>query len=194
MHPALLVIDLQYWFFKISFFSTPEGKEKLEKLIDGTNELITFFKKKELPIIHILTINKADGSTRDLWAQRNDSWPLMEGTEDVKELAEIHTFDTDIQIIKTRSSSYLRTDLEETLKKLKVDTLVISGYSTNKCIGMASIESVERDFDVLLSGDAILGPDQRKVNAMLTVIQEGYGVFPISNQAIMDQIAKGIKS
>lgn len=188
MKPSLLVIDLQRWFFQISAFAGWEGQEKIRRLIAGVNELITFFKKSGLPIIHILTVHKADGSTRDLWAQRNNSWVLIEGTKDVEELEDVLTFDTDIVIHKTRSSSYLNTNLAETLKKLETNTVVIAGYSTNKCIGMACIESCERDFDVLVSDDAILGPNPERVAAMLHIMKNGYGIIPVSNAQIIAQI------
>src|SRR6266511_4004748 len=106
MIPALLVIDLQHWFFKISVFSTPEGQTQLRSLISKTNELIDFFHSRQLPIVHILTIHKRDGSTRDLWSKRNDSWVLIEGSEDVQELPDIHRYETDREIIKTRSNSF----------------------------------------------------------------------------------------
>ena len=126
MKPALLVIDIQYWFFNISAFDSEEGQEKIQQLVSNTNELILFFQAHQLPVIHILTVHKRDGSTRDLWAQQNDSWVLLEGSAEAKELEGIQRFDTDIEIVKTRSSSYLWTTLDETLRKLSVDTLVIA--------------------------------------------------------------------
>jgi len=73
MKPALLVIDLQHWFFKDNapVYSRHEGEKKVNKLIYNTNKLIDYFKEKELPIIHILTVYRKDGSTRDLWSKRN---------------------------------------------------------------------------------------------------------------------------
>lgn len=187
MKTALLVIDIQHWFFQTSVFSTPEGKRKVDQLVNGTNHLIDSFQERNLPIIHIVTIHKRDGSTRDLWAQRNDSWVLIEGSKDVEELPEIHTFETDIVVTKTRTNSFLRTDLEEILRKLDVDTVVIAGYSTNKCVGITAIEACERDFDVFLAEDAILGPQQEKVDAMLYILQF-YGIEPMPGSVILEQM------
>jgi nicotinamidase-related amidase len=189
MIPALLVIDLQHWFFKIPVFSTPDGQSQLRSLISKTNELIDFFHSRKLPIVHILTIHKRDGSTRDRWSKRNDSWVLMEGSEDVQELPDIHRNETDMEIIKTRSNSFLRTELEVALRQLTVDTVVITGYSTNRCVGMTAAEACERDFDVIVSQDSILGPEQHRVDSMLSVLRNELGIEPISNGKIMDQIS-----
>lgn len=189
MIPALLVIDLQHWFFKLPVFSTPDGQAQLQSLISKTNELIDFFHSRRWLIVHVLTIHKRDGSTRDLWSKRNDSWVLMEGSEDVQELPDLHRYETDLEIIKTRSDAFLRTELEIVLRQLKVDTLVITGYSTNRCVGVTAAEACERDFDVFVSQDAILGPEPSRVHAMLSVLGNEFGIEPISNVRIMEQIS-----
>lgn len=189
MIPALLVIDLQHWFFKLPVFSTPDGQAQLQSLISKTNELIDFFHSRRWPIVHVLTIHTRDGSTRDLWSKRNDSWVLMEGSEDVQELPDLHRYETDLAIIKTRSDAFLRTELEIVLRQLKVDTLVITGYSTNRCVGVTAAEACERDFDVFISQDAILGPEPSRVRAMLSVLGNEFGIEPVSNVRIMEQIS-----
>lgn len=189
MIPALLVIDLQQWFFRLPVFSAPEGQAQLRSLISNTNELIDFFYSRQLPILHILTVHKRDGSTRDLWSKRNDSWVLIEGSGDVQELPDIHRYETDREIIKTRSNSFLRTELEDALRQLQADTLVITGYSTNRCVGVTAVEACERDFDVFVSRDAILGPQQSRVDAMLSVLRNEFGIELISNVKIMKQIS-----
>jgi len=113
----------------------------------------------------------------------------MEESEDVQELSDIHRYETDLEIIKTRSNAFLRTELEVTLKQLTVDTLVITGYSTNRCVGITAVEACERDFDVIVSRDAILGPQQNRVDAMLSVLRNEFGIEPISNVRIMEQIS-----
>lgn len=184
MNPALLVIDIQHWFFQIAAFATPEGKGKVKQLVRNTNQLIDYFKEKDLPVIHILTEHKKDGSTRDLWAQRNNSWVLIEGTKDVEELSDIHKYDSDIVVKKTRTNSFLYTDLDDILKSLNIDTVLITGYSTNKCVGITAIAACERDYDVILSRDAILGPRQDKVDAM-SIVLKSYGIVPKTNQEII---------
>ena len=79
MIPALLVIDLQQFYFKRAVFSTPVGEKSLTRLVYNTNELIDFFFVRELPIVHIRTVHKQDGSTRDLWMKRNNRWSLGGG-------------------------------------------------------------------------------------------------------------------
>jgi hypothetical protein len=55
---------------------------------------------------------------------------------------------------------------------------------------MTAAEACERDFDVMISQDAILGPEQHRVDAMLNVLRNELGIEPISNGKIMEQISR----
>lgn len=193
MNPALLVIDLQQFFFKRAIFSTPAGEKSLTKLVYNTNELIDFFFTRELPIVHIRTVHKEDGSTRDLWMKRNNRRSLVEKTEDARELTSVHRYRSDIEVIKTRGNSFLRTTLEETLRQRGVDTLFVTGYSTNRCVGITAAEAFERDFNVVLAGDAILGADPDRAERMLSFLRDEFEIMPVTNAEIIRRILLDIK-
>lgn len=193
MNPALLVIDLQQFFFKRAIYSTPAGEKRLTKLVYNTNELIDFFFTRELPIVHIRTVHKEDGSTRDLWMKRNNRRSLVEKTEDARELTSVHRFQSDVEVIKTRGNSFLRTTLEENLRQRGVDTVVVTGYSTNRCVGITAAEAYERDFNVILAGDAILGADEVRAETMLNLLRDEFEIVPIPNVDIIRRIMQDIK-
>jgi len=47
-------------------------------------------------------------------------------------------------------------------------------------------DAYERDFDVLLAGEAILGIDQERADLMLKYLRTEFGFEPISNERIME--------
>lgn len=57
---ALIVVDLQRWFLEVG---SNEKLNHVSVLIEKTNELIKHFEAKNLPIIKIQTVHKADKST-----------------------------------------------------------------------------------------------------------------------------------
>jgi len=181
MNAALLVIDIQRWFRK-----TRKRQEAFEPLIEKTNDLIDLFHERNLPIFHVLTVHKADGSTGDLWMKRNKVVSLVEGTEDAEEIPEVHTFDTDVVITKHRHSAFIGTNLENMLRDMDVDAVVLTGYSTNACVGLTAIDAYERDFDVMLAGDAILGVNEERANLMLKYLRMEFGFEPVSNDRIIE--------
>jgi nicotinamidase-related amidase len=122
--------------------------------------------------------------------KRNDRWSLVEGSEDAQELADVRRRETDITVIKTRGDSFLRTELEAILRQQNVDTVVIAGYSTNRCVGVTALEACERDFDVLVSGDATMGAEPGRASTMLSVLWNEFGIEPVSNMRLLEQVTR----
>ena len=79
MSPALLVIDLQRWFLEVG---PAEKLARVGKLIRNTNALIDSFHDRDLPVVRILTVHKADGSTWNQWMKDHNSPRLIEGTSE----------------------------------------------------------------------------------------------------------------
>jgi len=183
MKPALIVIDMQHWFFRI-----PERKTGLTSLIENTNELIGLFHRHGLPIVHVLTIHKADRSTWPQIMMDEGHAVLIEGTRNAEELPEIKTFDTDIVVQKTRHSSFIRTDLERMLKSQAIDTLVIAGAFTDGCVGLTAIDAHERDFRVFLAKDAILNVKESVANTILDFLSDEFRIEAMSNRDIVKLI------
>ena len=186
MRPALIVIDLQRWFLDRG---TSEKIARVPALLAGSNELIDFFHSKGLPIVHILTVHKHDGSTWDLWMKRHNEAHLLEGTEEAEEHPEVHRFDADVVVEKTRHSAFIRTELESILRGMGVDALVLAGFAINGCVGLTAIEAYERDFHVLLARDAILGHTESSASLMLKYLHDEFGIEPIASSAIMERTA-----
>ena len=60
----------------------------------------------------------------------------------------------DHRIVKHYPGSFSKTDLEETLRKNGIDTLVVSGYMTHMCCDTTAREGFQRDFRILFLNDA----------------------------------------
>ena len=89
---------------------------------------------------------------------------------------------------KTRHSAFIRTDLESILWSHGIESVVICGYSTNACVGLTTIEAYERDFKIMLAGDAILGTNPSEHALMLDYLWTRFGVKPVSNREILKTI------
>lgn len=178
---ALLVVDLQRWFLEVG---SPEKLKGVTRLIKKTNELIHFFDHKQLPIFKIQTVHKADKSTWNQWAIANDVPRLIEGTTEAEYVPEIELTSNDIILTKTRLSAFLRTTLEEQLTALECQQVVICGYSTDNCVGQTAIDAYERDFKVILAGEAILGTKKIHEDRMLEALERKFGISPVTNSTI----------
>ncbi|NQU66385.1 MAG: cysteine hydrolase [Candidatus Marinimicrobia bacterium] len=129
MKPVLLVIDVQKEFFEYS----QKTKQSLNEAMDYINAAISLFREKELPIICVQHLDEEDGL-----------FPGEDGFELPKEL-DIVTSDRHIH--KTYGNAFNKTSLNETIRSLEVDTVIITGFSAEGCV-LSTFKGAE-DLDLM---------------------------------------------
>ena len=116
MKPALLVIDVQKEFFKFS----PTTARSLNDAMEYINAAIALFREKHLPVICIQHEDEAENLVPG-----QEGFELPEGLDIVP---------SDLHIHKTYGNAFVKTSLEDELRDLDVDTLIITGFSAEYCI------------------------------------------------------------
>ena len=137
MKPVLLVIDLQKKFFEID----DAHSESLKLAIDYINEAILIFRKKGFPIISIQHKNENEG--------------LIPGNEEFEVHESVKLEPHDLRIVKTYGNSFTKTKLNERLRQLKVDTVVITGFCAEECVLSTYVGAEDNDFTPVILRSAI---------------------------------------
>ena len=114
MRPALLVIDIQNEFFN----RTQACDISLNSAIAVINAAIDFFREKKLPIVAI----------------QHKSKHLVPGKSSFEVHDSVKLKPQDLRIVKTYRNSFKKTELAEKLRELGVDTVVVTGYSSEHCV------------------------------------------------------------
>lgn len=179
MRPALVIIDMQHWFFR-----SEERRVKLPELIQSINELVDVANEKDIPIFLVLTIHKSDRSTWNIVMKKHNFVALLEGSEEAEVLPEIKLNNLEEIIIKTRQSTFIRTNFEEKLNEKNVDTLILCGVFTHGCVGRTAIDAYERDFNVIVSRDASFSHVKNQEVAMFEVIEQEQEQLILTNEEI----------
>ena len=150
MKPVVVVIDMQNDFFK---------KERLleqkDSLVKNINDLTTLAREHNVPVIWIRQVLKVDLSNSPKHVRELGKGEVLEGTEGSKLLSGLEKKARHYEVIKTRYSGFFKTNLDDLLDKLKVDTLIISGINTHACIRMTVIDAYQRDRDVIIAKDCV---------------------------------------
>ncbi len=147
---ALIVIDMQNDFKKgCSAYSC---KMLDAKLIKRVKNLIDFCRSKGIPIIYTQHSIKPDKSNAEI-GEPKDVKACIIGTKGWEIIEEIKPRNSDIIIQKDRFDAFLRTNLEDELKKLNVDTIIICGVLTNNCVRATAEGAYQRDFKVIIVTD-----------------------------------------
>jgi nicotinamidase-related amidase len=75
-------------------------------------------------------------------------------------------------VIKKRYSAFYGTNLDEALKRLNVDTLILAGIKTHACIRMTAIDAYQRDWMVTVASDCVNSHDQEHHDVSLRYMRE----------------------
>ena len=137
MKPALLVIDVQKQFFKIS----PATAQSLEEAIETINAAIEIFREKDLPVICIQHMDSED--------------KLMSGDEDFEIPDQLDILQADFHVHKTYGNSFNKTPLEGKLRELGIDTVIVTGFCAEACV-LSTVRGAEDcDFSAIILRGAL---------------------------------------
>ncbi len=171
---ALITIDTQNDF---TLDNAPAQIAGTKEVIPNMERLLDSYRKKGIPIIHVIRLYLPDGSNVDLCRKQiieeggEIVAPESEGAELVDNLKPNTSIKLDANTLlagelqqigsneyvmyKPRWGAFYGTRLEEFLKDRKLDTLVFSGCNYPNCPRTSIYEASERDFRVVLAKDAM---------------------------------------
>ncbi len=172
MKPVLLIIDMSKDLFSQNYHNGILLKNK-NKIVSCINTLVSIFRENKLPIIWVAERLKSDLSDAPLMMKKTKRFYTLDNTDGWKILDELDYKKEDTLIIKKRYSAFFETDLDKMLKKLKADTLIVTGVNTHACIRMAAIDAYERDYEVILPIDGIDSWDKEHEKISLKYMDGG---------------------
>jgi nicotinamidase-related amidase len=168
---ALLVIDM------LNDFIEEKGVlycgETARKIIPQVKKLIQDFLTSGEPVIYLCDSHEKDDEEFRLFPSHcvKGSW----GAEVVEELKPEKDNPLVYVIEKTRFSGFYKTELEELLKKLKVDELWLTGVCTSICVMDTAKDAYERGFKLTVVKDAVADFDPEFHQFALKRMERIYG-------------------
>lgn len=143
MKPALFVIDIQNAYFK------PASQASLHDAIEYINAAIDIFRKKSLPIISIQHMDREDGHIPGSHG--------FDNPESLKIKAD------DLHIHKEYGNAFCKTHLEEELKKISVDTVILTGFCAEYCVLSTYRGAKDLDLTPILLRNSLASPSARNI-------------------------------
>jgi nicotinamidase-related amidase len=116
MKPVLLVVDVQKAFFELD----PATARSLDGAIEYINAAIKLFRERGLPVACVQHEDKEES--------------LVPGEDGFDLPAKLKILPSDLHIRKTHGNSFDRTPLEAELRKLGVDTVIVTGFCAEYCV------------------------------------------------------------
>ncbi len=139
MNPVLLLVDIQNDYF-------PGGAMELhgsEAAGGKAAELLSAFRSRKLPVIHVRHVSTRPGSTF-----------FLPGTKGADIRPCVLPEDGEAVFVKHFPNSFRDTPLLDSLRELNPDRLVIAGMMTHMCIDTTVRAAADLAFNCTLAGDA----------------------------------------
>jgi nicotinamidase-related amidase len=161
---ALINVDVQNCFVENSPVAAPGGAA----IIPRVNRISRALREAGGLVVHTVHVVRRDGSTTGVMGEFNAAIKaglLFKG----RESAELHpdlAVDTDDTIVeKPRYGAFYGTDLDVILKNRDIDTVIVTGITTNVCCETTAREANMRDLQVFFIDDATATFDLPGVSA-----------------------------
>ena len=150
-HTALLNVDMQNCFVEGYPVSAPGGRA----LLDRINELTKACRAAGVLVVHARHVLRPDGSNAGILAEIPPvaAGMINKGSTSAEFHSGLTIEDADIVLEKPRFGCFHGTDLELLLRSKGVDTVIVSGISTNVCCETTAREAAVRDFRVIFLSD-----------------------------------------
>ena len=167
---TLLIIDMLNDFV---LEGAPLEVPETRKVIPAIKKEIKEAKTKGSPVIYICDSHEQDDKEFSKFG-----WPAhsVDGTKGAEVVDDLKPGDSDIVIKKSTYSGFYNTTLDETLKKLGVNSLILTGCVTHICIMFTASDAVLRDYRVKVVEKGVAGLSKEDHDAAIRIMKEVLGV------------------
>ena len=158
---ALLVFDMINDFIKPGF--PRENAAVREVLLPKLKKLIEHCRSKSIPIIYVVHTHRKNGSDMGIIAELipgvKDGKSFVRGSEGVEVYDEIRPQEQDILVEKHRYSAFRGSDLDVILRGMGLDTVIVTGHSTNIGGETTARHAADLDYKVVFPSDGTIARD-----------------------------------
>jgi ureidoacrylate peracid hydrolase len=176
---AILVVDM------LNDFLKPGGKMVLEGgeiILEPLRILLEKGRKEKLPIIFVNDSHRSRLRQDREFKKRAEH--CIEGTWGAEVVEELKPHQSDFIIKKSRFSGFYQTDLDLTLKDLKIDTVIVVGVVTNICVRSTIHDAFFRGYQVIVPKDCVMATGEREQESSLYDIHTHFGEVTVSERII----------
>ncbi len=161
MNTALLVIDMQEQF--------RDDLRKRKSFIDTVKRVASSCARAGIPVFHITA--EFTPEFLPLFNREKGSSICMAGTPEAEEIAELkaiacteegHYRQGHYPLVKPHYDAFFATSLDCQLKRLEVDTLLVTGLFTHWCVLSTVFSAISRDYCVHVIKDCVMSEQKHE--------------------------------
>jgi len=172
---AFITTDLQHDLIQKS----PERVSRVAEMMPSVVQFLRQLRERDIPVIHQQLVYKETDHVEYM----NGKIPCLEGTEGVEFVPEIEAH-KDIIMKKRKDSGFYETNLDEILRGMGCDTILLGGMQAQICIQTTGADGYFRGYNVVAVEDCITSTREEDKQRALDWIR-GYCGKVMSSQEIV---------
>lgn len=179
--PAVIVIDMQNGFCDPEGFMNKIGLgyEASAVAIEPISRLLQAARAAQIPVLftrYSLNEDYSDaGLLLDIFPAIKDAGGMIRDSWDADVTDALKPLPGETVIDKTRYTAFYGTDLEDRLRELGVDTLIVCGVTTNVCVESTVRDAFFRDIRVIVPADGTAAVTPELHEGALRDFEYGFG-------------------
>jgi len=187
MKPAIIVVDM----LKDNFKESPrnpyyqEGRE----IIPNLRKLLKEGRKRGFPVVFACD-SFLEG---DFIFKGRMKVHAVRGTRGAEVIDDLEPEQADIILPKRRFSAFFKTDLDQTLRTLGINTIVVTGMTMEVCVLMTAFEGLCQDFSVVILEDCTVSRSKEIRKGCLNLYRENI-LDPLLRIMTLDAFLKEVSS
>ena len=149
--PALIVVDM------INGFTDPDCLRGtyLPDVVSANVKLLGVFRELGLPIFFTTVVYHSDQQASVFRRKVPALNVLQAGSRWVALDPAMGRRDNEPLIEKQWASAFYKTDLDDRLKELAVDSLVMTGLTASGCVRASAVDGLQNNYQVVIARDAV---------------------------------------
>jgi nicotinamidase/pyrazinamidase len=145
MRPAIIIVDM----LEGNYDKVRKGVKEEEKIVPLVRDFLKTCRRIGIPVIFA-----CDSFLKEDFIFRGRMKPhALRGTKGTRPLSDLEPQSTDVILEKRRFSAFFKTDLDQTLRTLQIDTVAVGGINTHFCVLATAFDAVCNDFNTVILED-----------------------------------------
>ena len=176
MKPAVIVIDMINDFVTGAFKS-----DRAAKIVPNIKALLDHARRQKVPVIYATDAHLPGIDPEfDVWGRHAEA-----GSWGADVIDELKPRKGDFRVFKRKYSAFQGTGLDQLLRTLKVDTVVLTGVVTDICIQHTAADAFFNGYDIIVPEDCVEAVDAPTQKAALNFIRKAYGPTITSSEELL---------
>jgi nicotinamidase-related amidase len=165
---TVVVIDMQN-----AYFEDPALGRRRDELVEACNALMDAARSRGAKVLLVKTEHERDKSTWSLNMLEDNQGFIFSGSEQADFIPGLATAGLP-QLVKTRDSAFLGTDLLWRLRNWDSDTIVLAGVSSHNCVAQTGADAFGHNVRVVYAEEATGSEDREAEKALLSILTREY--------------------